>query len=47
MGATALNDDAEYDGTEHSSGNTNDGHGIHGVPSFPLVYFPMPRELMI
>jgi hypothetical protein len=33
-GATALNDDAEYDGTEHSSGDTNDGHGIHGSSPF-------------
>jgi hypothetical protein len=35
--APALDDDAEYDGTEHSSDDTNDGHGIHGVSSFPLV----------
>jgi hypothetical protein len=37
-GAAALNDDAEYDGAEHSSGDTNDGHGIHSVSSFPLLY---------
>jgi len=33
-GTAALNDDAEHDGAEHSSGDTNDGHGIHGGSPF-------------
>jgi hypothetical protein len=28
-GAATLHDDAEYNSTEHSGGNANDGGGIH------------------
>jgi hypothetical protein len=45
-GAAALNDDGEYDGAEHSSGDANDGGGVHSNSSF-LVYLPMLRDVMI
>jgi hypothetical protein len=32
--AAALNNDAEYDGTEHGSGNTNDRGGFHSSSPF-------------